>query len=967
MAQGVRYRTADQPAGREQRGPDGQHSLTVRLPFGTSAESVRAHARTAEEFHPALAGLEVWHEQLPTTRDAAAVRARLRKEAQRPLSPNGRPLRAVVLTYPEGPAELVLVARRALVSGPELSDLALSLAQGQHPGPPSPPAAQGLSAAAPVPRGQPAPQWGLGDPAAGDRCGEAVIPLTGQAPPNAVLLAAVAITAARHSGEDGTALAVWSSGASSAGTGVYRAGCDERQTVHDHLAQYRTPAAGTPLDGGPQIGVVLDEDRPGEHYRPFLAPPLPVIVHWRRATDGTVTGLLGYRERDLAPQIARDFAAHLAHVLGQLVAAPNAPLGDIELFPHAETARLLAAGTGPAAPPAPADRTVHGLFSEIARRQPEAVAVVDEKTELRYAELELRAERLAAGLVALGAAPTDVIAVALERTADLVVALLGILKAGCAYLPVDLRHPPERLRYTIADAGSAIAIALPGSLPGIDGVRTIEPQELYEIGETLDGDRPLPLPAEDGSSPAYTIYTSGSTGRPKGVVVLHRNVAALVAATRTDFGLGPHDTWTLFHSCAFDFSVWEVWGCLLTGGKLVVVPSEVAQDTELFYGLVERLRVTVLNQTPSAFAQFNETDARRRGRLALRLVVFGGEPLDVGMLASWFTRHSPASCRMSNMFGITETTVHVTEQTLTPAEVVSGSRSVGRALPGWSVSVRDARGRLLPAGVAGEIHVGGAGVAQGYLHQPELTRERFITDPHGGGRLYRSGDLGRIRPDGRLDHLGRIDSQVKIRGHRIELDEIRSVLLGHPSVAAAAVALRYGTPGDRDTARIDAYYVVRGDARPTAGDLRGHAAALLPGYMLPATFTRIDALPLTANGKADLSRLPQPAPAAEPVAGDESAGTPAGAPHTAEAADPVAATVLALWRRLLNTDVGLRDNFFELGGNSLLVVRLLRELADQGLPRVGVQDFYRNSGAAQFIQLLRDARDTVGQPAPLNP
>ena len=913
---------------------DDFHSLTVRLDPAATVNSV--HERAC-----AIDGLSWWHERISAACDEPAARARARAEADRPLHLTARGPRALYLEYAKGPADLVLVARRSELSGPDLRALALALAQGQrfsrqratsstgHACP-----APDMGAAADEER---LPEWGIGDPAAGGRCGEASIPIPpGASATDTVLLAAAVITLARYSSLSRFAVAAWWTELAEADASIYEIDYVESEIVGDHLARYRNPLSDA---RSPQIGVVLDQEHPGEWYRPFLAPPLAVMVHWQRAADGTVSGLLGYRERDVAPEIACEFAAHLGHVAAQLASEPTLPLGEIELITSSQDILPLTGGLAPSAADA-SSQTIHGLLAEVTVRQPDTVALVDDMVELTYAELEQRAARLARGLYVLGATPGSIVAVALDRTADLVVVLLAVLKAGCAYLPVDIRYPVDRLRYTVEHAGATIVVGQPESFPHLDGVRVAKPDELAELADRAPT---ASQPAVKGSDLAYVIYTSGSTGRPKGVAVPHRNVAALVSATQADFSFDGYDTWTFFHSCAFDFSVWEIWGCLLTGGRLVVVPYWVSRDTELFYKLVEQRQVTVLNQTPSAFAQFAEVDARLRARLALRLVVFGGEALDVGMLTSWFARHSPTNCRMSNMFGITETTVHVTEQTLTPAEIAVGSQSVGRALPGWSVSVRDPRGRVLPIGVAGEIYVGGLGVARGYLHQPALTDERFVTDPYNGYRLYRSGDLGRIRPDGRLDHLGRIDDQVKIRGHRIELGEIRNVLLVHPSVAAATVLLRHGSPGDRDTARIDAYYVVHERSQLSAADLLRHAAKMLPDYMRPTTLTRLNAIPLTANGKVDPAALPEPALAA---------ASPAHA-APADPADPIATRLLALWSRLLNTEVCPSDNFFEMGGNSLLVVRLLRELPDHGLPRVTMQDFYRHSDAARFIELVR--------------
>jgi amino acid adenylation domain-containing protein len=957
MAQGRPRRTALSQAAGDARG---MHSLAARLRPGPTVPGHDAIAAAAR-----AVGLRVWHEPVSAASGEPAALARLRREARRPLAADAARARLVLLEYADGAADLVVVARRGALSARGLRALAERVLYGS-----------GDAAAAPVEPGTtdgtdapagvaPPPEWGLGEPGS-ELCGEIEIPWPARPATRASLLAAAAICAAGHSGSTERGVALWSTGRGGSDPLVYPPVTreDSRLTVRELLQRYGADAAsesepGEPATGPlPSVGMLFEDVRDGEDYRPFLEPALPVVAHWRYAADGSVRGTLGYRRDAIAPEVARDFAAHIAHVLAQLAARPELSAGDIELLSREEAFRLVRSGATPAASPGPqstAPATIHGLFAEVLDSRPDAVALTDEKTELTYAQLDARAERMARGLAALGADPGDKVAVALERGAEFVVVLLAILKAGCAYVPVDVRYPAQRVRYTVEDCGAIIAVGSPDVLAPIHGVRTVGPEELLAAAEAAGAARtparPHPDPHADGALPAYVIYTSGSTGRPKGVIVPHRNVAALVRATRRGFGLGHRDTWTFFHSTAFDFSVWEIWGCLLTGGRLVVVPHWVARDTELFYDLVQRERVTVLSQTPSAFAQFVQTDLRRAGLAVPRLVVFGGEALDTGTLGPWFARHSATACRLINMFGITETTVHVTEQALTPAEVAAGSRSVGRALPGWSVSVRDERGRVLPAGAAGEIHVGGAGVAIGYLNRPGLTAERFVADPLTGARLYRSGDLGRLRPDGRLDHLGRIDSQVKIRGHRVELDEIRGVLLGHPAVAAAAVVLRQTVAGDRDTARLDAYYVAREGVPLGPGELAEHAARTLPEYMLPATLTPIDAIPLTVNGKADVAALP------EPAAADVPHGAEPEPPRAAAQNDPIAAAVLALWSRLLRTDAGLDDNFFRIGGNSLMVVRVLRELADQGFPRVSVQDFYRNSDARGFIRILRESRE----------
>lgn len=448
------------------------------------------------------------------------------------------------------------------------------------------------------------------------------------------------------------------------------------------------------------------------------------------------------------------------------------------------------------------------------------------------------------------------------------------------------------------------------------------------------------------------IYTSGSTGRPKGVVVPHCNVCALIDATQSDFGYGSEDTWTLFHSTAFDFSVWEIWACLGSGGRLVVVPFWVTRSPDDFRQLLESERVTVLSQTPSAFAQLLEAECRRgeASVLALRLVVFGGEQLDCRMLARWFDRYPESVCRLVNMFGITETTVHVTAETLTRAHVLSQSRAVGPAIPGWSLYVLDEAQRLTPPGVIGEIFVAGEGVAREYWGRADLTAQRFIEDPFNGGRMYRSGDRGRLRPDGRLEHLGRLDSQVKIRGFRIELDEIRAVLLNCLGVQSAAVVVHRADPDDAASARLDAYVVM---SEGSAIDVRQHAARTLPSYMTPATYTVLPALPLTSNGKLDSKRLPPPqlSVAAQKAPSATVAGDAPGAGKCSLFEN----MLLEVWSEVLGTKVTLDDNFFDLGGNSLYAVRLLAAMRRRSMAPLAVRELYLHQTVRKIAQVISPA------------
>ncbi|MFD0185799.1 amino acid adenylation domain-containing protein, partial [Streptomyces sp. NPDC127133] len=360
-------------------------------------------------------------------------------------------------------------------------------------------------------------------------------------------------------------------------------------------------------------------------------------------------------------------------------------------------------------------------------------------------ELNERADRLADWLVAQGAGPERFVAVSLPRGLDLVVALVAVVKSGAAYVPVDPGYPAERIAYILQDTDPVLVV----DEEWLAAAATGEP------GPSGRGRVPV-----DPAHPAYVIYTSGSTGRPKGVVVPHANVVRLFTATEDVYGFGSDDVWTLFHSAAFDFSVWELWGPLLHGGRLVVVPFDVSRNPVEFLRLLVRERVTVLNQTPSAFYQLMQADQEHPGvgdRLALRWVVFGGEALDLGRLEGWGRRHGDAEPVLVNMYGITETTVHVSVRVLNAAAWTGQHRSlIGVGIRDLRVYVLDSGLRPVPVGVAGEMYVAGAGLARGYLNRPGLTAERFVADPYGvpGTRMYRTGDLARWTADGELEYLG---------------------------------------------------------------------------------------------------------------------------------------------------------------------------------------------------------------------
>ena len=571
----------------------------------------------------------------------------------------------------------------------------------------------------------------------------------------------------------------------------------------------------------------------------------------------------------------------------------------------------------------PKEKFIHELFEEQAERSPHAVALIYEEQNLTYGELNVRANRLAHHLRKFGVGPEARVAMRLERSLEMVVAMLATLKAGGAYVPLDPAYPSGRLAYMLEDSEPAVLLtqgavrsAPAPRLPAIPMLDLESDQTQWDAQSEQNPEHGAA--GSDARSLAYIIYTSGSTGAPKGVMVGHANVVRLMESTGRWFGFGPADVWTLFHSYAFDFSVWEMWGALAYGGRLVIVPQATTRSPEEFHGLLRRAGVTVLNQTPSAFRQLISVGSGKAERHELRHVIFGGEALDVGMLKPWYGRNEGQPTRLVNMYGITETTVHVTCRLLEESDTRrSGASPIGRRIPDMKTYILGAYGELAPVGVKGELHVGGAGVARGYLNRPELTAERFQPDANGqeaGARIYKTGDLGRWLSEGEIEFLGRNDSQVKIRGYRIELGEIEAGLMSHPEVEDAVVIAAEGGVGSR---RLIAYYTGR---EMGAEALRAHLAEALPDYMAPAAYVRLERMPLTPNGKLDRRALPAPEGGAYLRRGYEE---PLGERER---------KLARIWAEALKLDrVGRNDNFFELGGHSLLVITVIERMRREGM------------------------------------
>lgn len=675
------------------------------------------------------------------------------------------------------------------------------------------------------------------------------------------------------------------------------------------------------------------ESHDATHY------PLTVVV-----TPGERLRLaLHHRTDAVTPAEAAALAGRLERMLTAVATAPARPVGRCGLVSRDEARQVLGSGIGTAQRPLPA-ASLPSLFAAQAARTPHAAAVRADGRELTYAELDRRANRLAHVLRDRGVGPERVVALALERSVEYVVAFLAVQKAGGACLPLDLDHPAERLAYVLADAAPALVLTTAAAAPRLPADVGID-RLLFDAadgveGDTRAGDPGAPDLGDDLGRAAYVVYTSGSTGRPKGVVVTHSGIASLVATAQDRLGVGPGSRVGQFAALSFDIAVWELCMALLSGGCLVVVPSDRRTDVDALLTFARDEQLTVLAIPPSLLAVV-PLDAAFPDRIAL---LVGSETVSAELVSRWSQR-----VRFVVAYGVTESTVN---QTLWAAPPGWRGRTppIGRPDPGARVYVLGPGLLPQPQGVVGELYIGGDGVARGYLGRPGLTAERFVADPFGppGSRMYRTGDLARWSPAGELEFLGRSDDQVQIRGFRVEPGEVESVLLRHPGVAAAAVVARRDGP-DGSPARLVAYVVPapRADADPEAW--RRHLAADLPHYMVPAAFVALPELPRNPNGKLDREALPAPGP--------PSRGGDAG-PRTAaeELLAGLVGEVLGV------EEVGIADDFFSLGGDSISSIVLVGRARREGLEITPRAVFEQRTVA----RLARVARP-VGAPEPEHP
>ncbi|MGR6027322.1 amino acid adenylation domain-containing protein [Rhodococcus erythropolis] len=659
------------------------------------------------------------------------------------------------------------------------------------------------------------------------------------------------------------------------------------------------------------------------------------------AASGGLSVALVYATDLFDEASVKSFAGRLTVILEAIAADAAVVVGDIDLLDAAERSDVLDSWMVPGVEVEPGT-TLVSMFDARVAGEASSTAVVFEGRRLSFGELDAAANRLARKLIESGVGPESLVAVILPRSVELVVTLLAVVKAGGGYLPIDPTYPAERIAFTLGDARPVCVVAA-GDVVDVE-VPVLDVMALdlanYDGSPVSDGDRRSALRADDI---AYVIYTSGSTGKPKGVAVSHRNVVELFANAQPRFGFDGSDVWTLFHSYAFDFSVWELWGPLLYGGTVVVVDYLTSRSPEQFRELVVRERVTVLNQTPSAFYQFAEADRMAgdsAGSLSLRHVIFGGEALDLSQLVRWYDRHDDSSPRLVNMYGITETTVHVSFSALDSVMVRKATGSViGRGLGGLSVFVLDDRLRPVPVGVRGEMYVAGGQLSRGYVGQPGLTAGRFVANPFGrsgsGDQMYRTGDIARWNADGVLEYAGRSDSQIQLRGFRIELGEVEAALLRVPGVAGAVAVVRSDVAlGDR----LVGYVIPEAGMDLAASVVSTRVSEFLTGYMVPDAVVVLEELPLTVNGKLDRKALP------EPVFEVREYRTPATDTELAVAA--VFADVLGVER------VGLDDDFFALGGNSLVATRLVARLGRALETTIPVRVLFENSNVESLAAAI---------------
>ncbi len=631
----------------------------------------------------------------------------------------------------------------------------------------------------------------------------------------------------------------------------------------------------------------------------------------------SISGVFEYNTSLFKPSTIERMIEHFYKIILEIVNNKEVKISELSIATEDER-KLIIYGFNNSRKKYKVEKTLFEIIEEKVKQNPQSVAISFEGKEYTYFQLNNSANKIAKKLIAEKREKEErLIGLYMERGAEMISAILGILKAGYGYLPMDPVYPNERISFMLEDAKVKKVITqehIKKNLPEekiellIVDESILEEENHYENLDITVNPNDL----------AYCIYTSGSTGKPKGTLITHKNVVRLFNATENLFHFNKNDVWSMFHSFAFDFSVWEIFGALLYGGKLVIVPYLVSRNPEEFYSLMIKEKVTVLNQTPSAFRQLIEVD-KENENISLRFIIFGGEALDLSILQPWVDKYGDNKPELINMYGITETTVHVTYRRILTEDIKKNKGSIiGKPIDDLQVYILDKNLNILPIGIPGEIFVGGEGLAEGYLNREELTEEKFIENPfEEKARLYKSGDLAKYDDNGELEYLGRIDNQVKIRGFRIELGEIEKVFDGHELISKSLVIATDNQMGSKKLIG----YLIPEKEKPSVTELKEYAAKFIPDYMIPAAFVFMEEFPLTPNGKIDRKNLPEPEFSREDV--------------STEFVLPTSEKEIALAeivKELLKIDkVGVDDNFFELGGDSIIAIQMIAKANKIGI------------------------------------
>jgi amino acid adenylation domain-containing protein len=663
----------------------------------------------------------------------------------------------------------------------------------------------------------------------------------------------------------------------------------------------------------------------------------------------SITGALGFATSLFEQTSIARMSDHYLRILTQMVADKNQPIKHYNLMSEGEYQQVVV--DWPKAEVFAKDQTIHQLFEAQVNQMPDKVALVYQQQTLTYGELNAKANQLARHIQSKTIVkPDTLIALCLDRSPEMIIAILAVLKAGGAYVPIEPDYPAQRISFLLEDCDAAAVLTQSALLTQLKDITAVD-LIVLDVDD-YQHEASVNLTNQNSADDlAYVIYTSGTTGKPKGVLQLHGNVQRLFSATAEQFGFDHNDIWTLYHSYVFDFSVWEIWGALIHGGKLVIPDQETVKDIPCFVDLCIEQQVTVLNQTPGAFYTFADSlnSAQQASELSIKHIIFGGDALNLRQLDKWW--HAAKShgykTQLVNMYGITETTVHVTCKVVVEDETTIAN--IGRSITDLSCYVLDAYNLPVPIGVVGELHVGGAGLARGYLNQVQLTAEKFISnafvsvsdnaDGQGINRLYKTGDLVRWLPSGELQYMGRNDFQIKIRGYRIELGEIENAMATIKQIKQVFVLAK-----EKNGSRyLAAYYVLEDKGQDNSAQISDtqilqRLDELFPSHMVPSALVQLEHFPLTINGKLDRQALPEPEFANQT--------------HYIGPTNAIEFELCSIWQQVLGLDkVSIEDDFFRIGGDSIISIRVVAQIKKQGI-NISVRDIFIHKTIAQLAKVL---------------